>query len=46
MAAPLSTNLGVIDIALQVGFSSQSHLATAFRKATGVTPKTFRASRE
>ncbi|WP_417453945.1 helix-turn-helix domain-containing protein [Kiloniella sp.] len=29
-------------IAFQCGFSSQSHMATRFRKATGLTPRKFR----
>lgn len=34
--------LGLAEIALEVGFSSQSHLTTTFKKATGVTPNVFR----
>jgi len=30
------------DIAYQVGFSSQSHMTTAFKQVLGVTPKQFR----
>lgn len=41
----VATDLGIAPIALETGFSSQSHLSTAFRKVTGVTPKTFRTSR-
>lgn len=37
-----STDEAVADIAYSTGFSSQSHLATAFRKITGVTPGTYR----
>lgn len=32
----------IIDIALECGFNSHSHLSKQFRKAIGVTPKTFR----
>lgn len=32
------------DIAFEVGFSSQSHLVTAFRKVVGVTPKVYRGA--
>jgi AraC family transcriptional regulator len=32
----------IADIALDAGFSSQSHLTTAFRRETGVTPAAFR----
>jgi AraC family transcriptional regulator len=38
----LSTDLSITSIALDTGFSSQSHLATAFRKRTGVSPREFR----
>lgn len=38
----LSTDLTVTSIALDTGFSSQSHLATAFRRVTGLTPKSYR----
>ena len=38
------TNAGIVEIALQVGFSSQSHLATAFKRLTGVTPREYRSS--
>ncbi len=34
--------LGLADIALEVGFSSQSHLTTTFKKVVGVTPNVFR----
>jgi len=34
--------LGIADIALEVGFSCQSHLTTLFRKHTGTTPAAFR----
>jgi len=33
----------IVDIALLCGFSSQSHLATAFRRITGTTPGAYRA---
>jgi AraC-like DNA-binding protein len=36
--------LSVEDIAGRVGFSSSSHLASAFRRRTGLSPKVFRAS--
>jgi AraC family transcriptional regulator len=38
----VSTDEAVADIAYSTGFSSQSHLATAFRKFTGVTPGAYR----
>lgn len=34
----------VTDIALEVGFSSSAHFSTMFRKATGITPTSYRAS--
>src|SRR5262249_43966655 len=33
----------IVDIALRCGFSSQSHLATVFRRVTGTTPAAYRA---
>ena len=36
------TNLAIADIALQVGFSSQSHLTQHFKRITGMTPKQVR----
>lgn len=39
-----STDSTIVDIALQTGFSSQSHMATAFRRMTGITPKAYRSS--
>jgi AraC family transcriptional regulator len=38
----LRTDLAIADIALQVGFSSQSHLTQQFKRATGLTPKQVR----
>jgi AraC family transcriptional regulator len=39
-----ATDESIVEIALRTGFSSQSHLATAFRKLTGFTPKQYRKS--
>lgn len=36
------TDLAIADIALQVGFSDQSHLTRDFKRLTKVTPKQFR----
>ncbi len=36
------TDLAIADIALQVGFSSQSHLTQQFKRLTGMTPKQIR----
>ncbi|KYC37836.1 hypothetical protein WA1_04830 [Scytonema hofmannii PCC 7110] len=38
----LKTDLAIADIALQVGFSSQSHLTQQFKRLTGMTPKQVR----
>lgn len=38
------TDLAIADIALQVGFSSQSHLTQQFKRFTGMTPKQVRPS--
>ena len=40
----LKTDLAIADIALQVGFSSQSHLTQQFKHLTGMTPKQVRPS--
>jgi AraC family transcriptional regulator len=36
------TDLAISDIALQVGFASQSHLTQQFKRLTGMTPKQIR----
>ena len=36
------TDFAIADIALQVGFSSQSHLTQQFKRITGMTPKQIR----
>jgi AraC family transcriptional regulator len=36
------TDMAIADIALQVGFSSQSHLTQQFKRLTGVTPRQVR----
>lgn len=40
----LGTRLGIAAVALQVGFSTQSHLTEKFRRARGVTPHAYRCS--
>jgi AraC family transcriptional regulator len=40
----LTTDLTSTDIALQVGFSSQSHLTQHFKRLTRITPKQVRSS--
>ncbi len=37
-----NTDLAIADIALKVGFSSQSHLTQQFKRLTGMTPKQVR----
>lgn len=38
------TETSICEIALETGFSSQSHLASAFKNHTGVTPNAYRKS--
>ncbi|WP_313930085.1 MULTISPECIES: AraC family transcriptional regulator [unclassified Trichocoleus] len=38
----LRTGYANADIALEVGFSSQSHLTQQFKRLTGMTPKQIR----
>ena len=38
------TNLGVLEVALAVGYNSPSHLATQFKSLTSVTPSFYRNS--
>jgi len=38
------TKLSVVEVALQSGFNSHSHLSKQFRQLTGMTPKAYRAS--
>ncbi|WP_234729614.1 helix-turn-helix domain-containing protein [Acidocella facilis] len=40
----LGTDMPIAEIALEVGFSGQSHLTLNFRKLTGTTPLRFRVS--
>ncbi|GAA6617865.1 helix-turn-helix domain-containing protein [Scytonema sp. NUACC26] len=37
------TDRTIVDIALECGFSSHSHLSKQFRQLTGMTPRTYRA---
>ena len=37
-----TTDYEIAQIAYQTGFSSQSHLQTAFKSATGLTPREWR----
>ncbi len=41
-----STRADISEIALQVGFSSQSHFASAFRKRYGVSPRQYALNRQ
>ena len=36
--------LGVLDVALAVGFADQSHFSKVFRRATGMAPGAYRAA--
>lgn len=38
-----TTERGIAEIALALGFSSQSHLTTSFRRRLGTTPRAYRA---
>lgn len=38
----VTTDLPLLDIALQVGFSDHSHFSKHFQRATGMSPRTFR----
>ncbi|QPH54814.1 helix-turn-helix domain-containing protein [Pontivivens ytuae] len=38
------TDLGIAEIAVQTGFSSQAHLSTAFKKRLGLSPARYRAA--
>ncbi|MBU6418771.1 MAG: AraC family transcriptional regulator [Proteobacteria bacterium] len=42
----LETKMPIAEIALEVGFSGQSHLTLNFRKLTGTTPLRFRARKK
>ena len=39
------TALGILDVAIAVGYNSPSHFATQFKRLTGASPTTFRQSR-
>jgi len=38
------TSRSLIEIALEVGYTSPSHFTKVFRRVTGVTPKEFRSA--
>jgi AraC family transcriptional regulator len=38
------TQLSIVEVALQCGFSSHSHLTKQFRQMTGMTPKVYRVN--
>lgn len=40
-----TSDLPVVEVAVQTGFSSQSHLATVFKRAVGATPGGYRAGK-
>jgi len=39
------TQLALVEIASQVGFETQSHFTSVFRRLTGITPKRYREMR-
>jgi len=41
----METELPISEVALETGFSSQSHFATAFKKKIGLSPKAYRNAR-
>lgn len=41
----LETERSILDIALDLGFSSQSHFTSSFRKSFGLSPGSFRSTR-
>jgi transcriptional regulator GlxA family with amidase domain len=40
-----NSDISLAQIALETGFADQSHLTRVFRRATGLTPKLYRALR-
>jgi AraC family transcriptional regulator len=38
-----TTDLPILQVALEVGYGSQSHFTTAFRRAIGLTPRRYRS---
>jgi AraC family transcriptional regulator len=38
------TSRSLMEMALEVGYTSPSHFAKAFRRVTGTTPKEFRST--
>ena len=36
------TDLSILQVAVEVGYCSQSHFTTVFRRATGLTPRRYR----
>ena len=37
------TDLSILEVAVEVGYRSQSHFTTVFRRATGLTPREYRS---
>jgi transcriptional regulator GlxA family with amidase domain len=44
-AALLHTDHGMLDVALMVGFRTQAHFSTVFKKLTGMPPQRWRQAR-
>ena len=40
------TDYSILDIALHLGFKSQSHFTTTFKKFEGLTPKEYRKTKK
>lgn len=39
------TKMGVLDVALEVGYANPSHFARLFRRETGLSPSDYRRQR-
>lgn len=39
------TKMGVVDVALEVGYANPSHFACLFRRETGLSPSDYRRQR-
>ncbi|HEY0100644.1 MAG TPA: AraC family transcriptional regulator [Pyrinomonadaceae bacterium] len=39
------TKMGVVDVALEVGYANPSHFARLFRRETGLSPSNYRRQR-
>jgi AraC family transcriptional regulator len=39
------TKMGIVDVALEVGYANPSHFARLFRRETGLSPSDYRRQR-